>query len=342
MHGGIRAGAPRPVASARSWTSPRSRELQTQDRDRQGRRGQDGRRMRAGHRRCRRRADGPDHRARGPTRGRAGFGHESATLSYEPRRACSTTARAAAVDARRVKPDDALVEYLGRPRHGPHGQAARAARGCSTSSPGPSPASATSWSWARSSSSSTRPSADLILLDAPATGHAVTLLTSAAGMADVARAGPVRRQADEVVAMLADPAPLPGHPGDPGRGAPRHRGHRGRLPDRGPGRGGARARDRQPGDRRRAPASGHAGGRGRRGRRRRARRRSPTAALDEAAAFRRHRAERCAAALERLRRELPLELLVLPELERRGARPRRRSAQLADALALTPSRSSTR
>jgi anion-transporting ArsA/GET3 family ATPase len=47
--------------------------------------------------------------------------------------------------------------------------------------------------------------ADLILVDAPATGHAVTLLTSAGGLLGVARGGPVRTQAAEVAEMLGDP-----------------------------------------------------------------------------------------------------------------------------------------
>lgn len=47
---------------------------------------------------------------------------------------------------------------------------------------------------------------DILLVDAPATGHAVTLLTSPAGVAAAARGGPVRAQADQVVAMLEDPA----------------------------------------------------------------------------------------------------------------------------------------
>lgn len=47
---------------------------------------------------------------------------------------------------------------------------------------------------------------DLIVLDAPAAGHAVTFLTSARGLQDAVRMGPVRHQADEVVEMLSDPA----------------------------------------------------------------------------------------------------------------------------------------
>jgi len=47
---------------------------------------------------------------------------------------------------------------------------------------------------------------DLIVLDAPAAGHAVTFLTSALGLLDAARGGPLRIQAQDVVEMLRDPA----------------------------------------------------------------------------------------------------------------------------------------
>ncbi len=45
---------------------------------------------------------------------------------------------------------------------------------------------------------------DTILVDGPAAGHAVTMLTSPAGLRDAVRSGPVRAQADEVSAMLGD------------------------------------------------------------------------------------------------------------------------------------------
>ncbi|HSM65191.1 MAG TPA: ArsA-related P-loop ATPase [Ilumatobacteraceae bacterium] len=45
---------------------------------------------------------------------------------------------------------------------------------------------------------------DLIVVDGPAAGHAVTFLTSAAGLADSVRSGPVRAQADDVLALLHD------------------------------------------------------------------------------------------------------------------------------------------
>ena len=46
---------------------------------------------------------------------------------------------------------------------------------------------------------------DLIVVDGPAAGHAITFLTSATGLRDAVRSGPVRSQADEVLELLADP-----------------------------------------------------------------------------------------------------------------------------------------
>jgi anion-transporting ArsA/GET3 family ATPase len=47
--------------------------------------------------------------------------------------------------------------------------------------------------------------ADLIILDAPAAGHAVSFLLSARGLIDAVRVGPVRKQAQDVVELLSDP-----------------------------------------------------------------------------------------------------------------------------------------
>ncbi len=46
--------------------------------------------------------------------------------------------------------------------------------------------------------------ADLILVDAPATGHTMTFLSSAGGLLDAARGGPIRAQAADVVDLLSD------------------------------------------------------------------------------------------------------------------------------------------
>jgi len=51
-----------------------------------------------------------------------------------------------------------------------------------------------------------RGEADLIILDAPAAGHAFTFLLSPRTLMDTVSTGPIRAQAEEVLAMLTDPA----------------------------------------------------------------------------------------------------------------------------------------
>ena len=46
---------------------------------------------------------------------------------------------------------------------------------------------------------------ELIVVDGPAAGHAITFLTSARGLHDAARGGPVHRQARDVLSLLQDP-----------------------------------------------------------------------------------------------------------------------------------------
>lgn len=46
--------------------------------------------------------------------------------------------------------------------------------------------------------------ADLIIVDAPAAGHAITFLTSAQGLLDAVSVGPVRKQAMDVIGLLND------------------------------------------------------------------------------------------------------------------------------------------
>jgi len=46
--------------------------------------------------------------------------------------------------------------------------------------------------------------ADLVILDAPAAGHAITFLQSARGLLDAVRVGPINTQAREVLDMLTD------------------------------------------------------------------------------------------------------------------------------------------
>ena len=48
--------------------------------------------------------------------------------------------------------------------------------------------------------------ADLILVDAPAAGHAVSFLLSPRGLLDAVSVGPIRKQATDVIELLSDPA----------------------------------------------------------------------------------------------------------------------------------------
>ena len=45
---------------------------------------------------------------------------------------------------------------------------------------------------------------DLVIVDGPAAGHAVTFLTSATGLANAVRGGPIRSQSDDVLELLGD------------------------------------------------------------------------------------------------------------------------------------------
>lgn len=47
---------------------------------------------------------------------------------------------------------------------------------------------------------------DMLILDAPATGHGLTMLASPASMADVTRSGPLHANAQRVRALIADPS----------------------------------------------------------------------------------------------------------------------------------------
>jgi anion-transporting ArsA/GET3 family ATPase len=47
---------------------------------------------------------------------------------------------------------------------------------------------------------------DLVIVDAPASGHGIGMLTAPRTFGEIARVGPIRRQAGHISAMLADPA----------------------------------------------------------------------------------------------------------------------------------------
>ena len=79
-----------------------------------------------------------------------------------------------------------------RPRPAARVQAAGAARGCSTWSSTAIPGIRDVLVLGKVKQLERERAADLIVVDAPATGHAITFLTSAGGLVDAARGGPLR------------------------------------------------------------------------------------------------------------------------------------------------------
>ncbi len=109
------------------------------------------------------------------------------------------------IRARRITPDDALVEYL--EDHGLRRISKRLVSSgvidvVSTAIPGIRDVLVLG----KVKQLEREGVADLIVVDAPATGHAITFLTSASGLVSAARGGPLRTQAQEVVELLNDPA----------------------------------------------------------------------------------------------------------------------------------------
>jgi len=131
--------------------------------------------------------------------GQPPFGYDEAVLSP------GGPGGAADVIARTVTPDEALLEYLGD--HGLN----RISRRLVTS--GALDVVATAVPGIRDilvlgkvKSLSREPRLDLVLLDAPAAGHAITFLGSARGLMDAVKVGPINTQAKEVTELLTDPA----------------------------------------------------------------------------------------------------------------------------------------
>ena len=82
--------------------------------------------------------------------------------------------------------------------------------------------------------------ADLIILDAPAAGHAVSFLLSARGLLDAVRVGAIQNAGGRGGRAAQRPGPLPGAARHAARGDPGQRAGRDRLRGRGPRRRRAR------------------------------------------------------------------------------------------------------
>jgi anion-transporting ArsA/GET3 family ATPase len=130
---------------------------------------------------------------------------ESEPLEYDATELSEPDGAKGGVTARRITPDDALLEYLAD-----HGMRRFSKRLVST---GALDVVATAIPGIRDilvlgkvKQLERSDRADLILLDAPATGHVMTFLSSASGLLDAARSGPLRTQAADVAELLTDPA----------------------------------------------------------------------------------------------------------------------------------------
>ncbi len=128
----------------------------------------------------------------------AAFGHSDA-LNYEERELAPN------VRARTVTPDFALVEYL--EEHGLKRVSKRLAKSgalevVSSAIPGIKDILVLG----KVKALARDDPADVIVVDAPAAGHAITFLASARGLLDAVRVGPIVQQAQEVNDMLSDAA----------------------------------------------------------------------------------------------------------------------------------------
>ncbi len=109
------------------------------------------------------------------------------------------------VQARLITPDDALIEYLAD--HGLRRVSRRLmATGIVDLVAGAIPGIRDILVLGKVKQLERGHVADLVLVDAPATGHTMTFLSSAGGLLDAARGGPIRAQAADVVELLSDPA----------------------------------------------------------------------------------------------------------------------------------------
>jgi anion-transporting ArsA/GET3 family ATPase len=136
------------------------------------------------------------------------FGHHALTSDEVELSAGGTGVRgtrSAPIHARTITPDDALVEYLVDRGFG------RVVKSLARS--GMLDVAATAIPGVRDIlvlgkivQLERAHAADLIVVDGPANGHATTFLTSAQGLLETSRSGPIHAQAADVVAFLSDPA----------------------------------------------------------------------------------------------------------------------------------------
>jgi anion-transporting ArsA/GET3 family ATPase len=132
------------------------------------------------------------------------FGREPLTYEEITLDAGGGPSGAADVRARTLTPDDALLEYLqdhGMSRISKRLVTSGALDVVATTAPGIKDILVLG----KVKQLERGGAADLIILDAPAAGHAITFLRSARGLTDAVRVGPINSQAHDVLEMLTDP-----------------------------------------------------------------------------------------------------------------------------------------
>jgi anion-transporting ArsA/GET3 family ATPase len=126
-------------------------------------------------------------------------------LTYEPAVLVRATAGGGEIRGRTLTPDDALHEYLedhGLRRISKRLVASGAMDVVATAAPGIRDILVLG----KVKQLERADVADVLLIDAPAAGHAITFLLSARGLLDAVRVGPVHTQAADVLELLTDPA----------------------------------------------------------------------------------------------------------------------------------------
>jgi anion-transporting ArsA/GET3 family ATPase len=131
------------------------------------------------------------------------FGHPP--LTYEETELAAAADGRQAVRARTLTPDDALLEYLRT--HGMQRISKRLVNSgaldvVATAAPGIKDILILG----KVKQLERAKAADLLVLDAPAAGHAISFLRSARGLADAVRVGPINTQAHDVLELLGDAA----------------------------------------------------------------------------------------------------------------------------------------
>ncbi len=130
------------------------------------------------------------------------FGHPP--LTYKETELSPATDRAARIMGRTLTPDDALLEYLedhGMSRVSKRLVSSGAVDIVATAAPGIKDILILG----KIKQLERSGAADLIIVDAPAAGHAITFLMAARGLSEAVRMGPIRAQATEVLELLGDP-----------------------------------------------------------------------------------------------------------------------------------------